>query len=328
MPNQSFCFSVSFPNLVLHCVNCSLLHFGTNPLSNTMDSPPPYSPHPQKFDHGSPTSPSAPSAPELYPDITAFQQQPVTQQQYQQPQQQFQQQFQQPQQNFQVTVVQPVNPVSEVTTPQRMKCGTIDVGLSTSNDLELVTSFSRNFLEVKDGVMRVATTRANLAQSTAIPLTNRYVSIERKRIVVIQGNDGLYALRASGGIQAYEWLLAFSQFCFVAPSMEGYGEKYSKGSKKFEERFLRLGSDGILSWYQSDAEGSDRLKGLQVRGETFKQAPANPEILVVQLLLKGKEYKFRFCDSRTASLWLAAFRWHSHRKPYRRPHVSILNKAK
>jgi len=69
--------------------------------------------------------------------------------------------------------------------------------------------------------MRVASNRTDLSRSASIPLTGRYVALESKRMVVIQGNDGLYVLRPSSEVRAYKWLVALSQYCFMAPTMEG-----------------------------------------------------------------------------------------------------------
>jgi len=76
----------------------------------------------------------------------------------------------------------------------------------------------------------------------------------------------------------------------------------------------------------SDNENAEKQDAIQARGETFKRDPSDALVLTVQLLLKGKEYKFKYSDPREAELWLAAFRWHSNRNPLR--NVSVVNKAK
>jgi len=106
----------------------------------------------------------------------------------------------------------------------------------------------------------------------------------------------------------------------------GYCEKLCRGKKEFKPRFLRLYSEGILSWYRSENEDAEPCGSIQVRGEESWIDNANPKIIHIQVEPKG--YQFRFLTSREAELWLAALQWHYGRKALRRAAVPIRNKAK
>lgn len=100
----------------------------------------------------------------------------------------------------------------------------------------------------------------------------------------------------------------------------------SKGKEVFQERFLRLCSDGILSWYSSEVEEEEPRGSIQIRGVICVIDSIVPQIVHVHAEPRG--YQFRFDTIRDAQLWQAAFQWHFGRKLLRRASVSLRNKAK
>ena len=94
----------------------------------------------------------------------------------------------------------------------------------------------------------------------------------------------------------------------------------------FEERFMRLSSDGVLSWYKNDSDDSERRGSIQLRGERCLIDNSNSRIIHVHVEPRG--YQFRFHSSREAQLWLAAFQWHYGRRPLRKAAVPLRNKVK
>ena len=94
----------------------------------------------------------------------------------------------------------------------------------------------------------------------------------------------------------------------------------------FKERFLRLCSDGVLSWFSTDAEEEEPRGSIQIRGVICVIDSANPQIIHVHTEPRG--YQFRFATIREAQLWLAAFQWHFGRKLLRRSSVPLRNKVK
>jgi len=107
----------------------------------------------------------------------------------------------------------------------------------------------------------------------------------------------------------------------------GYCHKLINRKKVFEERFLRLSTEGVLSWYRSDDEESDRRRGsIQVRGHTCGTDSSDPTKINVQVM--PRTYQFQFPTVREAQLWLAALQWHYGRKSLRKAQVPLRNKAK
>ena len=93
-----------------------------------------------------------------------------------------------------------------------------------------------------------------------------------------------------------------------------------------EERFLRLSSEGVLSWFRSHNEDSERRGSIQVRGHTCGVDTSDPTKINVQVL--PRTYQFQFPTAREAQLWLAALQWHYGRKSLRKAQVRLRNQAK
>ena len=112
----------------------------------------------------------------------------------------------------------------------------------------------------------------------------------------------------------------------LAHFISGFCDKLSRGKNVFEERFVRLRSDGVLSWYKNESEDIEPRGSIQLRGERCFIDSNNTKIVHVDI--EAREYQFRFNSSREAELWLAAFQWHYGRKPLRKAAVSLRNKVK
>ena len=55
----------------------------------------------------------------------------------------------------------------------------------------------------------------------AIPLKNRYISMPGKRLIAVQGGHNSLVLKCTSEVLAHQWFMTLSQYCFVAPMMEG-----------------------------------------------------------------------------------------------------------
>nr|XP_002131479.1 uncharacterized protein LOC100187308 isoform X1 [Ciona intestinalis]XP_026690642.1 uncharacterized protein LOC100187308 isoform X1 [Ciona intestinalis] len=213
-----------------------------------------------------------------------------------------------------------------VLAPQRSKCGFVDVGVGELIDVDGSRAYRRQYVEVIDGNLRISTSRETRNQANVVALASRFVCMETKRNVAIQDGASTFVIRAPSDTSALKWLLILSQYCFVAPIMEGYATKQTGGKNVYEERYLRLTSDGVLAWYGSDSETSDRHGAIQIRGETCVIDSANSNC--VRINVKTRDYQFRFADAREANLWQAAFLWHSARRPLKKASIPIRNKAR
>lgn len=124
------------------------------------------------------------------------------------------------------------------------------------------------------------------------------------------------------------WLLSncFQFVKFYLLCLSGYADKLSRGKSQFEERFLRLSSDGVLSWYRNDNDDSEPRGSIQLRGERCDIDTSNSRIVII--FVEPKPYQFRFYSTREAQLWLAAFQWHYGRRKLRKAAVPLRNKVK
>ncbi|CAK8672536.1 unnamed protein product [Clavelina lepadiformis] len=219
---------------------------------------------------------------------------------------------------------QPV--MQPVTIPLRCKSGNVEIGIGDNADTEKIRYWKGQYIEVQDGVLRIAASRKTRNQHQTISLSNHYIAKEAKKMVALYGNPKVYVIKSSSEVRAHEWLLALSQYCYIAPIMEGYCDKMSRGKKVWEERFVRLNANGVVSWYRSDHEDSELKGAVQVRGEPCSLDAVNPTIIHIKVDAKG--YQFRFDSPREAALWLAAFSWHVKRKPLRKSSIPIRNNSK
>ena len=78
-----------------------------------------------------------------------------------------------------------------------------------------------HFIEVLDGVLYICPSKQQRNRQTTTSLADSFISITGKRCIVIENQrDGLI-IRTNSEVQAQKWLMVLSQYCFVAPSIEG-----------------------------------------------------------------------------------------------------------
>ncbi|CAK8672532.1 uncharacterized protein LOC143464577 isoform X3 [Clavelina lepadiformis] len=185
-------------------------------------------------------------------------------------------------------------------------------------------SWLRKYVEVSEGTLRYFNSREERDESgIVVPLADTFVSIQNKRNIRLENRNGVRIFRANCELRAQTWGFVLAQYCIVAPMGEGFCKKLSGGKDNvWEERYVRLAADGILSWHKND-EGEAR-GAIQVRGEGVSIVKDNPCILIVAT--KDRKYKFEFIDKPEAMLWFGAITWHSHRTPLSNPTVNIRNK--
>jgi len=98
----------------------------------------------------------------------------------------------------------------------------------------------------------------------------------------------------------------------------------SGGRNVLQKRYIRLHSDGLLSWYKN-SEDADSRGSIQVRGEELSINPVDKRELWVET--KNRTYSFVFSDPCEAEEWLTVGQWHAQRKPLKMTEASIRNKA-
>ncbi|XP_076818545.1 uncharacterized protein LOC143464577 isoform X2 [Clavelina lepadiformis] len=149
--------------------------------------------------------------------------------------------------------------------PQPIMNGYLD---KQSGDAEKKNlSWLRKYVEVSEGTLRYFNSREERDESgIVVPLADTFVSIQNKRNIRLENRNGVRIFRANCELRAQTWGFVLAQYCIVAPMGEGFCKKLSGGKDNvWEERYVRLAADGILSWHKND-EGEAR-GAIQVRGE-------------------------------------------------------------
>ncbi len=104
----------------------------------------------------------------------------------------------------------------------------------------------------------------------------------------------------------------------------GYCEKMSGKKKKYETRYVRLTSCGVVTWYVNDADASSSRGAVQLRGVTSAHDHLDAKAVVSRV---GKrDYRFRFADAEEAAAWLRAFLFYTPLPPLKG--AKIRNSAK
>ena len=81
--------------------------------------------------------------------------------------------------------------------------------------------WTTQFIEVSSGVLNVAPSRGQRKQFKSKSLKDCYVSMPSKKQVAIENQTSLITIKAPTEARAHQWFMTLSQYCFVAPMMEG-----------------------------------------------------------------------------------------------------------
>ena len=89
------------------------------------------------------------------------------------------------------------------------------------NDVEQTKVWKSRFVQLRDGKLFVTTSRENKDDQVTISLKRRFLSMPRKKVIVVHGGPSNLLIKCSTEIQTYQWTMALSQYCYIAPTMEG-----------------------------------------------------------------------------------------------------------
>jgi len=95
----------------------------------------------------------------------------------------------------------------------------------------------------------------------------------------------------------------------------------SGGKKILEERYLKVGQDGLLSWYKTEKADDASLGTLQLGGRNVHISPEDD--CEMRVVTSDRTYVFKFSDKDTATQWYNISHWHSLRKPLNNPAKSV-----
>ena len=85
----------------------------------------------------------------------------------------------------------------------------------------------------------------------------------------------------------------------------GFCEKLSYEKNIFEERYLKVTGDGILSWYKSS--NLTKIRGaIQIRGVSAVRVSDGNKSIVLVDTQEPRTYQFKFQDAEQACFWLTS----------------------
>ena len=93
--------------------------------------------------------------------------------------------------------------------------------LGECTDVDNVKTWKTRFVDIRENVMYIASGKESNENRVTISLKKKYVSMPRKKIVAIHGGPKTLLIRSTSEIDAYHWMMALSQYCYVAPMMDG-----------------------------------------------------------------------------------------------------------
>lgn len=108
----------------------------------------------------------------------------------------------------------------------------------------------------------------------------------------------------------YIWIEYNYEIQWIVCLYTGYCQKLSNRKKILEERFLKLTTEGILSWYKGE-EDSDPRGSIQIRGESISSDSDDPNTVFVNT--KNRRFHFQFISQTEAKKWSSVMEWHSQR---------------
>ena len=105
----------------------------------------------------------------------------------------------------------------------------------------------------------------------------------------------------------------------------GHCKKLSSRKNILEDRYIKLTTDGILSWYKGE-DDSDARGSIQIRGEKISQD--KDDLKVVFVHTKDRRYHFQLLDERDSNMWLSVLDWHTQFTPKGNTSVLVRNAPK
>ena len=76
-------------------------------------------------------------------------------------------------------------------------------------------------MEIRDCKIYLSPTKDKRNQQVTISLKDRYISMPGKRLIAVQGGHNSLLIKSTTEVLAHQWFMTLSQYCFVAPMMEG-----------------------------------------------------------------------------------------------------------
>ena len=89
------------------------------------------------------------------------------------------------------------------------------------SDIDQIRPWKERYIEIRDYSMFISPVKGKKEHQVTISLKKKYISMPRKKIVAVHGGPRNLLIKSSSEITAHHWFLSLSQYCYVAPMMDG-----------------------------------------------------------------------------------------------------------
>lgn len=195
--------------------------------------------------------------------------------------------------------------------PKPFYAGPVERATGAKNTPLWKQDWTKRFIEVRDAELHIFPSKQERhEQGTPIHLEEVWLYLQGRHITLeLVGANERRIFRLPNDDLAWRLYMILSRFCQVPPFAEGFCQKLSGGHGRFEDRMLRISSEGILEWLKP---GESTVKGaIQVRGEGVNMD--YQETNKVLIITKSRIYEFKFFSKEEADHWYQILSWHSTR---------------
>lgn len=212
--------------------------------------------------------------------------------------------------NFNPSPLSPFKPATA-----NLVSGYVQYGETSSVNVSNIGSWFKKYIQLHENELIVCTSHKNYELQKEVYHINKnvFISIQDKRYFCCQLPNKMLVFQGCEQ-EALFWHLAFSFYATSGPFMQGFCQKVSN-NQGYKPRFLRLRTDGVLSWY-ADEDFVNRRGSIQLRGVKSFLEQNKPQIVVARV--GKKNYRFSFRNEVEANAWLKSFLWYE-------PHRQISN---
>jgi len=105
----------------------------------------------------------------------------------------------------------------------------------------------------------------------------------------------------------------------------GYCKKLSGGRSILQDRYLKLSTNGILSWYKGE-DDAESQGAIMIRGQRLTLDQDDPRVVFIHIA--ERRYHFQFLDEENAKLWTTALQGQLNLTPQSHRKLKVRNPIK
>jgi len=195
--------------------------------------------------------------------------------------------------------------------PQPFYCSNVERATGGNDTPLWKQTWMKRFIEIKEDKLRIFPSQLErYDQGLPIQLSKSNVYLQGRHVwLELFDDDDKRIFRLPSDELAWRLYIVLSRFCWVPPFAEGFCRKLSGGKGDFEDRMLRITSEGVLEWLKpgnSSSQGAIQMRGLGIDIDSQ---------LKNKLLISSKSriFEFNFFNNEEADYWYQILSWHSTR---------------